>query len=151
MIIKVPSIKEYQYVNELAKQVHELHVNLRPDLFFSMNEVIKKNLYEELVFSDKIFVIEINNKIIGYTIIDEFYDIDDTMKKKTIYIDQICIDEKYRRKGFATILLNYVKKEAKKNGYESMCLSVNQENESAINFYEKYGMKVKSINYSMKI
>ena len=40
--IEIPQIEDFNRVNELAKQVHELHVNWRPDLFLSVDEVISK-------------------------------------------------------------------------------------------------------------
>ena len=33
VVIEIPRIKDFNRVNELAKQIHELHVNWRPDLF----------------------------------------------------------------------------------------------------------------------
>lgn len=34
--IEIPKIEDFEKVNVLAKQVHELHVNWRPDLFLSV-------------------------------------------------------------------------------------------------------------------
>ena len=35
--IEIPQIEDFNRVNKLAKQVHELHVNWGPDLFFIEN------------------------------------------------------------------------------------------------------------------
>lgn len=35
-----PTIDECSQINELAKQVHKLHVNWNPDLFLDVEEVI---------------------------------------------------------------------------------------------------------------
>lgn len=96
MQIELPKIENFKRVNELAKQVHEIHVNWRPALFFS-------------------------------------------------------VDEKYRGKGIGTELLNYVKDFGKENNCTDLYLTVNEENKDAINLYEKFGFKVKSIAYSMQI
>ena len=40
--IEIPRIEDFNKVNELAKQVHKLHVNWRPDLFLSVDKVISK-------------------------------------------------------------------------------------------------------------
>lgn len=40
--IEIPQIEDFSRVNELAKQVQELHVNWRLDLFLSVDEVISK-------------------------------------------------------------------------------------------------------------
>lgn len=48
-IIEIPRIEDFNKVNELAKQVHELHVNWRPDLFLSVDEVISKEDFEKMI------------------------------------------------------------------------------------------------------
>ncbi len=47
--IEIPKVEDFNKVNELAKQVHEIHVNWRPDLFFSVDEVISKEDFEEMI------------------------------------------------------------------------------------------------------
>lgn len=37
-IIQIPKIEDFEAVNRLAKQVHELHVKWRPDLYLTVNE-----------------------------------------------------------------------------------------------------------------
>ena len=48
-IIEIPKIEDLKKVNKLAKQVHELHVNWRPDLFLSVDEVISRKNFEEKI------------------------------------------------------------------------------------------------------
>lgn len=48
--IEIPKIEDFNKVNELAKQVHKLHVNWRPDLFLNVNEIIvKENLQKKKI------------------------------------------------------------------------------------------------------
>ena len=47
--IEVPKLDDFKVVNELAKQVHKLHVNWRPDLFLDVAEVIPKDRLKELL------------------------------------------------------------------------------------------------------
>lgn len=71
--------------------------------------------------------------------------------RKQLQIEAICVDEENRGKGIGTELLKYVKKFGKENNCTDLYLTVNKENENAIKAYEKFGFKVKSIAYSMKI
>ena len=71
--------------------------------------------------------------------------------RKILHIDAIGIDEKYRRNGVGTQLINYIIDLAKKEKCTDLQLSVNEENTEAIKLYEKIGMRVKNISYSMKI
>ena len=66
-IIEIPKLEDFKKVNKLAKQVHELHVNWRPDLFLSVDEVISKEDFKQRRQAKEIFVAKIKNEIVGYT------------------------------------------------------------------------------------
>ncbi len=151
-IIEIPRIKDFNKVNELAKQVHELHVNWRPDLFLSVDEVISKEDFEKMIQAKEIFVAKIEDEIVGYITINIKEKINPSMRyRKQLQIEAICVDEKTRGKGIGTQLLKYVKQYGKEYDCTDIYLTVNEENESAIKMYEEFGFKVKSIAYSMQI
>ena len=151
-IIEIPRIEDFNKVNELAKQVHELHVNWRPDLFLSVDEVISKEDFEKMIQAKEIFVAKIEDEIVGYITINIKEKINPIMRyRKQLQIEAICVDEKTRGKGIGTQLLKYVKQYGKEYDCTDIYLTVNEENESAIKMYEEFGFKVKSIAYSMLI
>ena len=151
-IIEIPRIEDFNKVNELAKQVHKLHVNWRPDLFLSVDEVISKEDFEKMIQAKEIFVAKIENEIVGYITINIKEKNNPSMRyRKQLQIEAICVDEENRGKGIGTELLKYVKKFGKENNCTDLYLTVNKENENAIKAYEKFGFKVKSIADSMKI
>ncbi len=151
-IIEIPRIEDFNKVNELAKQVHELHVNWRPDLFLSVDEVISKEDFEKMIQAKEIFVAKIEDEIVGYITINIKEKINPIMRyRKQLQIEAICVDEKTRGKGIGTQLLKYVKQYGKEYDCTDIYLTVNEENESAIKMYEEFGFKVKSIAYSMQI
>ena len=152
MIIEIPKITDYAEVNDLAKQVHKLHVNWRPDLYLSVEEVIKKEDFEEKIQSKEIFVARMQNNIVGYVTFNIKEKNNPSMRyRKQLQIEAICVNEKNRSKGIGTELLNFAKNIAKENNCTDMYLTVNEENINAIKVYEKFGFKVKSIAYSMQI
>ena len=151
-IIEIPRIEDFNKVNELAKQVHELHVKWRPDLFLSVDEVISKEDFEKMIQAKEIFVAKIEDEIVGYITINIKEKINPIMRyRKQLQIEAICVDEKTRGKGIGTQLLKYVKQYGKEYDCTDIYLTVNEENESAIKMYEEFGFKVKSIAYSMQI
>ena len=150
--IEVPKIDDFKRVNELAKQVHELHVNWNPDLFLSVDEVLQKDYFEVLIQNKEIFIAKLNNEIVGYVIFSIREKENLSMRyRKQLNIEAICVDENCRGNGIGTLLLEYTKKVGKEQGCTDMYLTVNQENEGAIKVYEKFGFKVKNIAYMMKI
>ena len=152
MIIEIPKLNDYKSVNKLAIQIHEIHVNWRPDLFISVEEVISKERFEELILNNQIFVAKIENEIVGYVTFNIREKENPSMRyRKQLNIDAICIDENHRGKGIGTKLLEHIKEFAIENNCTDLYLTVNEENEGAIKVYEKFGMKVKSIAYSMEL
>ena len=61
---------------------------------------------------------------------------------KTLYIDDICVDEKARGKHVGTALYEYVLDYAKSIGCNNITLNVWEGNDPALSFYKNMGMKV---------
>lgn len=152
MKIEIPKKEELEEVNKIARQVHELHVGWRPDIFKSVHYVIEKERFESLIEDKKIYVMRDEDKIVGYVTI-EIKERNSTGMhyRKILDLDAICIDNNYRGKGLGTELINYIIDLGKKEKCTDLYLSVNEENTDAIKLYEKIGMRVKNISYSMKI
>lgn len=152
ILIEIPKIGDYEQVNNLAKQVHELHVKWRPDLFLNVDEVISRDSFKEMIQEKEIFIAKNQSKIVGYITFNIQEKTNPSMRyRKQINIDAICVNEENRGEGIGTLLLEYMKKYGKENNCTDMYLTVNEENENAIKVYEKFGFKVKSIAYSMMI
>lgn len=65
-----PKIENQVEINNLAKQVHKLHVNWNPDMFLDVEQVIPIERLEKLLETESIYIAKIENKIVGYIIID---------------------------------------------------------------------------------
>lgn len=150
--IEIPQIEDWKRVNELARQVQEIHVQWRPDLFVSVENVISQEDFERFVEDKEIVVAKIKDEIVGYMMFNIKELIRITMRyRKQLAIEVICVDEKCRGKGIGTALLEYAKKIGKENNCTDIYLTVNEENEGAIKLYERFGLKVKNVAYSMEI
>ena len=152
MIIEIPKITDYIEINNLAKQVHRLHVKWRTDLYLDIDEVIKKEDLKEKIQSNEIIVAKMQNNIVGYVTFNIQEKNNPIMRyRKQLQIEAICLDENNRCKGIGTELLKHLKNIAKEKNCTDMYLTLNEENINAIKLYEKFGFKVKSIAYSMQI
>lgn len=152
MIIEIPKITDYIEINNLAKQVHRIHVKWRPDLYLDIDEVIKKEDLKEKIQSNEIIVAKMQNNIVGYVTFNIQEKNNPIMRyRKQLQIEAICVDENNRCKGIGTELLKHLKNIAKEKNCTDLYLTVNEENINAIKLYEKFGFKVKSIAYSMQI
>ena len=152
IVVEVPKIEDFKRVNELAVQVHEMHVTWNPDIFKSVEEVINKEYFENLIKNEEIYIAKVDQEIVGYIIFNIKEKENSSMRyRKQLNIDAICVDERYRGKGIGTKILESIKEIAKTRGCTDLYLTVNQENENAIKVYEKFGFKVKNIAYMMKL
>ena len=147
-----PTIDEWSKINELAKQVHKLHINWNSDLFLDVEEVISMERLNKLLETDSIYVAKVNGEIVGYIIIDIKEKDNGFMRyRKLLSIDTLCIDEDFRGQGIGTKILEFAKNIAKEENCTDMHLTVNPNNENAIKVYEKFGMKVHNLSYMMKL
>ena len=77
--------------------------------------------------------------VLGYAMYEILYPkFESTMRpNKTLYLDDLCVDEKYRGKHIGTALFEQVVLEAKELGCYSVNLYAWEGNEAAKNFYKK--------------
>ena len=66
--IMEPKIEDQAEIDNLAKQVHKLHVNWNPDIFLDVEQVIPIERLNKLLEAKSIYVAKKENKIIGYII-----------------------------------------------------------------------------------
>ena len=63
----------------------------------------------------------------------------------TLYLDDLCVDEKQRGSGIGKALYEAVVRHAGETGCHNVTLNVWARNESAMRFYEKMGLQVQKI------
>ena len=136
---------DIQRIIELLHQVNMVHHVLRPDLFKPYTT--KYNEQELLPMLDDdskpIFVYD-DGKVWGYAFcqITEVRDNQLLEDIKTLYIDDICVDEQARGKHVGTALYKHVRDYAKCIGCNNITLNVWEGNDAAWHFYQGMGMKV---------
>ena len=68
---------------------------------------------------------------------------------KTLYIDDLCVDEGQRGNGVGIVIYDAVVRLAKEQGCYNVTLNVWCCNESAMTFYEKCGLKPQKVGMEM--
>ena len=155
-IIKIRKLKKEDYsdIFELEKQVHKLHYSKRPDLYIDVSDLFPREYYNSIIDNNNSITIgiECNNKIVAIIMseIKETSNISVIKKRKYCYIDDIVVDESYRRKGYAERLFNELREELKNLNISDIELTVWPFNKGAIAFYESIGMSAKNIKYEFK-
>lgn len=145
MKIRRAEEKDMNGINKLLCQVLMVHHNGRPDLF---KENVKKYTDKELLEIIKndtkpIFVgVDDNDTVLGYAFCVFQQHVEDNILTdiKTLYIDDLCVDENSRGQHIGRQLYEYVLAFAKESGCYNVTLNVWSCNENAMKFYEKCGL-----------
>ena len=128
----------------LLEQVLTVHHNGRPDVFKPNSRKYTDDELKTLISSSEtpIFVAENTTRVLGYAfcIIKTTKDDNILCDMKTLYIDDLCVDEGARGLSIGRSLYNYVKDYAKNIGCYNLTLNVWECNPGAKRFYEKMGL-----------
>ena len=81
----------------------------------------------------------------GFCIFQQVLDSHVLTDIKTLYIDDLCVDEGCRGTGVGRALYEYILAFAREQGCYNVTLNVWSCNESALRFYEKMGLKPQKI------
>ena len=150
MIIRRAQKKDLPGINKLLFQVLQVHHQGRPDIFKGNS---KKYTDEELlvILEDPqrpVFVgVDEKERVLGYAFCIFMQHIDNAVLTdiKTLYIDDLCVDEKERGQHIGKQLYEYVLAFAKEQGCYNLTLNVWELNESARKFYEACGLRPQKI------
>ena len=130
---------------ELLHQVNMVHHVIRPDLFKPHTTKYNEQELETMLDDDSkpIFVFD-DGMVLGYAFCQITEVRGDQLLEdiKTLYIDDICVDENARGKYIGKALYEYVRDYAKSIGCNNITLNVWEGNEPALRFYRSMGMQV---------
>lgn len=145
MNIRRAEVRDINDIHRLLGQVEMVHHNGRPDLF--KYKAVKYNNDElaELIQDDSrpIFVgVDEEERVLGYAFCIFQQHLDDNVLTdiKTLYIDDLCVDENVRGQRVGKQLYEYVLAFAKEQGCYNVTLNVWSLNEGAMKFYEACGL-----------
>ncbi len=133
-------------INDLLHQVHQLHADIRPDIFIQGVKKYKDEEILKLIKDDNnpIYVYTDDNDIVqGYAFLN-FKDttgLDSLVYRKELYIDDLCVDSSSRGQGIGKKLYYFVLDLAKSLGFYHVTLNVWNGNDSAMAFYKSIGLK----------
>lgn len=102
-------------------------------------------VFEKDIERDELYVLEVNEKVIGTIVIttlidDEYVPIKWlTPNSKNIYIHRLSIDPSLQGRGYAQQLMDFVENYAKENGFISIRLDTFSQNKRNQRFYEARG------------
>ena len=155
MSIRRAEEKDIEGIRKLLYQVNQVHADGRPDLFKSGGIKYTEEELKEII-NDRtrpIYVYDEDEIILGYAFIwyEQTKESTSTYSVKSMYIDDLCIDETARGKSVGKQLFEFLKEEAKREACDRITLHVWECNPNAYGFYEHLGMKPLYTNMEYQI
>lgn len=149
MEIRFAEVRDIPGMIDLLQQVGEVHHRIRPDLFRSGAQKYDEAALEALLKDPArpILAAVEEDRLLGYCfcILEEMKDDPVLCDTKSLYIDDLCVDETIRGKHVGSRLYDHVCAYAKSLGCKSVTLNVWCGNDSAMKFYESRGMRPRKI------
>lgn len=130
-------------VNELRKQVNDLHVEGKPEIFKpGFPDELRDHIYT--VFNDpkqKIAVCERDGEICAFAVLNHITRPENPfmMERDYLDIDEFCVDKACRRQGIASAMIDFICDFARKEGFDRIELNMWEFNRDALAFYESAG------------
>ncbi|SNU05689.1 Ribosomal protein S18 acetylase RimI [Lachnospiraceae bacterium] len=148
--VRRASKEDIPRILELLVQVDMVHHNGRPDLFKGPATKYNAQELETIVDNDEtpVFVcVNEEDSVMGHAfcMFKQRFGHSVQTDIKTLYIDDICVDENFRGKGVGRTLYEYVKDYAKNEGCYNITLNVWTCNPGAMEFYKTMGMTEQKI------
>jgi len=144
-MIRKANKEDINRIIELLHQVNMVHHVIRPDLFKPYTTKYNEQELEVMLNDDSkpIFVFD-DNRVLGYAFCQVTEVRNDQLLEdiKTLYIDDICVDENARGQHVGKALYEYVRDYARSIGCNHITLNVWEGNEPALRFYRSMGMQV---------
>ena len=153
-MIRKAEKKDIGRIMGLLHQVNMVHYDLRPDLFKPYTTKYSEEELEALLCDESrpIFVFD-DEGVLGYAFCQVTEIKDNLLLEdiKTLYVDDICVDEKARGRHVGMSLFEFVRNYALSIGCNNITLNVWEGNDAASGFYRNMGMGVQKTTMEVKL
>ena len=134
-------------VNEIARQVHALHVEWRPDLYCMVEELYPQDRFEEAVANRQLYVAKIEGNVVGYALLLTRDSNHHGMNpRRVMEIREFAVHEAATGHGIGSEMMADIRALAKAFRCNHLKLGVYPQNDGAIRFYERNGFMIRSID-----
>ena len=135
--------EDLERINVLRKQVNDLHVKGKPEIFKpGFPPALRDHVYE--IFDDprkRIVVCRSGEDICAFAVLTHIAKPETpfTYGRDYLDIDEFCVDKACRRRGIGTRMIGFIRDYAKEEGLDRIELNMWEFNRDALAFYESVG------------
>lgn len=149
MTIRAARLDDCPAISQLLAQILKHHHTIRPDLFKEKGGKYDGEHLAKLFDNPDtpVFVyVDDDDKVLGHLFL-QIKRSDNPVRNpvKSLYIDDLCVDQGTRGLGIGKQLYTFAKAYAKEQGCYNLTLNVWADNIRALNFYQGLGLKTQQI------
>ena len=153
-MIRRANIVDIPRLMDLLHQVNMVHHHLRPELFKPNTTKYSEQELETLLGDESkpIFVYD-DGEVLGYAFCQITQVKNDRLlqDRKSLYLDDLCVDETARGRHIGSALFELVRDYAKSIGCHAVTLNVWAGNDAAMQFYQSKGMQPQKTGMEMEL
>lgn len=139
-------------VNEIANQVHTMHVSWRPDIYEMVDVQYTEERFWESIRNRELYVAKLAGTVVGYVAFkQQLFDWPGVVKRKALLLDEFGVHEACRGHGIGKAMMEDTHALAKAFGCTDLHLRVYPQNDEAVTFYQKCGFQIQNIGMQKKI
>ena len=137
--------RDLDRVNELRKQVNDVHVAGKPEVFKpGFGDELRDYIFEIRKDPNKeIVVAELEGNVCGFAVLNHISRPENPFmyERDFLDVDEFGVDEACRRRGVASAMMRFIRDYAKEKGFHRLELNMWEFNDGALAFYEAFGFK----------
>ncbi len=151
-MLELATSADFQAVNAMAVQLHELHVAWRPDIFTRMEQPYSRERFDGAIANRALYVAKVNGQTVGYAAVKRItVEHPGMAPRKALKLEELCVEEACRGCGIGTEILTDIKALARAFGCTDLEIGAYPQNEAGLRLYRKAGLTVRSVQLQMKL
>jgi ribosomal protein S18 acetylase RimI-like enzyme len=149
-------LSDFDGILKLRREIHSSHVAHASDFYRNVQDPLTAEEFADVLEQkqdSRAYVLMDNDKILGYAFV-KFLEMKGNpliYDQKQLFIDDMCIEAKSKRKGYGTRLMKELRLVAVQSGCRSIELNVWDWNREAVLFYKALGMEPTRLRMKMDI
>ena len=141
--VRYAEANDLEQVNHLRRQVNDVHVNGRPDIFRpGFCEEMQRHLVDQFEREGAdVLVACQGDEVCAFAVVQYVtkplspYN----LERRFYQVEEFGVDEAHRRQGVATALVEFMRQDAIDRGFDRIELDMWEFNQGALKFYESVG------------
>lgn len=151
-MLELAASADREAVNEIAKQIHGMHVSWRPDIYETVEEQYTEERFAQAIRDRQLYVAKLAGTVAGYTLLKKMrYDWPGVVKRTVMLVDEFGVHEICQGQGIGKAMMEDIHALARAFGCTDLQLRVYPQNDAAVGFYQKCGFEIQNIGMQKKL